>query len=541
MISTFLRLRSRYFSFFITPLIFVAHAASGASCSDLVKLNIPDVTITSSTKVFAGKFALPNSSNTLETPAFCRVVAVAKPTSDSIINFEVWIPEGQRWNHGFLGVGNGGYNGVIQYSGLAYGLERGFATASTDTGHTGADLSFAAGHPQKIIDWGYRAIHIMTESAKLIIREYAGAWPRHSYFMGCSTGGHQALSEVQRFPADYDGVVAGDPGNNRVHLNVGFLWAFAATHDMKGSAILPTSKLPLINRAALAACDATDGVKDGIISDPEACHFDPGILLCKGKENDECLTATQVLAVKKVYEGPKNVRTGEQSIAGYSPGSESPIGDDWAGGWKTYITDRKEPMRLGFWKYWVFNNPDWDWRTFDYDRDVAYADEKLSAVNAVNADLTAFKERGGKLLMFSGWADPVGPPMDAVNYYKRVESAMGGSQAIDSFFRLFMVPGMAHCGGGPGPNFFGGFGPSMPRSPEIKHDPEHDVLSAVAQWVERGSPPDYIVASHLNGAHIDRTRPICPYPITAHWNGRGNSDDATNFSCMEEASTSPKH
>lgn len=173
MISTFLRLRSRYFSFFITPLIFVAHAASGASCSDLVKLNIPDVTITSSTKVFAGKFALPNSSNTLETPAFCRVVAVAKPTSDSIINFEVWIPEGQRWNHGFLGVGNGGYNGVIQYSGLAYGLERGFATASTDTGHTGADLSFAAGHPQKIIDWGYRAIHLMTQSAKLMIRDYA--------------------------------------------------------------------------------------------------------------------------------------------------------------------------------------------------------------------------------------------------------------------------------------------------------------------------------------------------------------------------------
>lgn len=198
--------------------------------------------------------------------------------------------------------------------------------------------------------------------------------------MGCSTGGHQALTEVQRFPADYDGVVAGDPGNNRVHLNVGFLWAFAATHDVKGAAILPTSKLPLVNRAALAACDAADGVKDGIISDPQACHFDPGILLCKAEENNECLTTAQVEAVRKVYAGPRNPRTGERIIAGYAPGSESPAGDEWAGGWKGYITDRKEPMRLDFWKYWVFDNPDWDWRTFDYDRDVAYADEKLPAV-----------------------------------------------------------------------------------------------------------------------------------------------------------------
>ena len=519
MTATALQVRSKRIVFLIALLIFTAHAASAASCRDLVKLSIPDVTITSATNVAAGQFIPPGSSKSVETPEFCRVVAVAKPTSDSIINFEVWIPEGQRWNHDFLGVGNGGYNGAIQYAGLAHGLKRGFATASTDTGHTGEDLSFAAGHPQKIIDWGYRAIHITTESAKLIIREYAGVLPKHSYFMGCSTGGHQALSEVQRFPADYDGVVAGDPGNNRVHLNVGFLWAFAATHDAEGHAILPTPKLPLLNKSALAACDAADGIRDGIVSDPQGCRFDPGALLCKGEENDQCLTAEQVAAVKKVYAGPRNRRTGEAIIAGYSPGSESPTGDDWAGGWKTYITDRKEPMRLEFWKYWVFSNPNWDWRTFDYDRDVSYADEKLAAVNAVSADLRAFKERGGRLLMFSGWADPVGPPMDAVNYYKRAEAAMGGRQATDSFFRLFMVPGMAHCGGGPGPNFFGGYGPSTPSSSEIKIDPEHDVLSAVVQWVEKGSAPDFIIASHLNSGHIDRSRPICPYPKSAQWTG----------------------
>ena len=331
-----------------------ATQARAARCEDLANVKSPVVMVTSSKNIPAGQFTPPGSANPLATPEFSRVMAVARPTSDSVINFEVWIPPAEHWNHELLGVGNGGYSGVIQYTRLANAIKRGFAAASTDTGHSGDDLTFAAGHPEKIVDWGYRAVHIMTESAKSIIREYSGTLPKHSFFMGCSTGGHQALSEVQRFPADYDGVIAGDPGNSRVHVNVGFLWAFTATHDAKGAAILPSSKLPLINRVALTACDAADGVKDGIISDPQACHFDPGTLLCKGEENNECLTTTQVLAVKKIYEGPKNARTGEQIIAGYSPGSESPIGDDWAAGWKTYITDRKEPMRLDFWKYWVF-------------------------------------------------------------------------------------------------------------------------------------------------------------------------------------------
>ena len=370
----------------------------------------------------------------------------------------------------------------------------------------------------------------MTESAKLIIRDYSGALPKHSFFMGCSTGGHQALSEAQRFPADYDGVVAGDPGNNRVHLNVGFLWAFAATHDANGATILSTSKLPLINKAALAACDAADGITDGIISDPQACHFDPGVLLCKAEENEQCLTEPQVAAARKVYAGPKNRSTGEQIIAGYSPGSESPAGDTWAGGWKTYITDPKEPMRLDFWRYWVFDDPKWDWRKFDYDRDVVYADAKLEAVNATSPDLNALRSRDGKIVMYSGWADPTGPPLDAVDYYKRVEQA-AGQKKTESFFRLFMVPGMAHCGGGPGPNLFGGFGPPSPTSAEIRTDPQHDVLSALVQWVEKGAAPDYIIASHVSDNRVDRTRPICPYPKVARWSGSGSSDDAKNFTC----------
>lgn len=502
-----------------------------AKCEDLVKLNIQGVTVTSATSMPAGSFTPPDSSKALETPAFCRVVAVARPTSDSVINFEVWVPSVGQWNHNFLGVGNGGYRGAISYGALANGLQRGFATASTDTGHTGEDLKFAAGHPEKIVDWGYRAIHVMTESAKLIIRDYSGAFARHSFFIGCSTGGHQALSEVQRFPADYDGVVAGDPGNDRVHLNVGFLWAFAATHDANGKTILPTSKLPLINRAAVAACDEQDGIKDGIISDPQPCHFDPAVLLCKGKEDDECLTAAQAEAVKNVYAGPRNPRTGEQIIAGYSPGSESPMGDEFEGGWKNYITDRNEPMRLEFWKYWVFHDAAWDWHTFDYDRDVARADTELAAVNASNADLSAFEARGGKILMYSGWADPVGPPMDAVDYYQGVQKVVGGREKTEAFFRLFMVPGMAHCRGGPGPNLFGGL--STIASPQVNTDAEHDMLSALVQWVENGSAPNYIIAAHLTNGSIDRTRPLCPYPKIARWNGSGSSDDAKNFTCVE--------
>ena len=532
-------MRRRHFSRFSAVLIgsltLIAVPAKGAKCEDLVKLTLPDVTITSATDVPAGQFTPPGSANALETPAFCRVLAVARPTSDSAINFEVWIPPADQWNHNFEGVGNGAYLGAIDYRYMARALQRGFATASTDTGHTGPDLTFAAGHPEKIVDWGYRSIHVMTESAKLIVRDYSGQFPKYSYFDGCSTGGEQALSEAQRFPEDYDGVLAGDPGNDRVHLNVGFLWAFAATHDSNGNAILPTSKLPLINKAALVACDALDGIKDGIISEPQACHFDPGVLLCKGEENDQCLTAAQVVAVKKVYVGPRNPRTGGQIIAGYAPGSESPVGDASAGGWKMYITDRKEPMRLDFWKYWVFNDPAWDWRTFDYDRDVAYADAKLAAVNASNPDLSAFRARGGKVLMYSGWADPVGPPMDAVNYYERVERVMGGREKTELFFRLFMVPGMAHCAGGPGPNLFG----NVATPPLVTIDAEHDVLSALAQWVEKGLAPSHIIATHLAKDTIDRTRPLCPYPKIARWNHKGSSDDARNFTCLETERAAP--
>ena len=505
--------------------------AAAAPCSSLTALTLPHITITSATDVTAGPFTRPGPANpeaatALNVPAFCRVIGVARPTSDSIINFEVWMPPAKAWNGKFLGVGNGAYYGSLSYGAMTDALRRGYATASTDTGHTGGGMKFVAGQPEKMIDWGYRAIHVTAQVAKLIVRDYYGNFPLHSYFRGCSTGGEQALSEAQRFPDDYDGLLVGDPGNDRTHLNAGFLWDFEATHK-DGASILPENKLPVVNRAAVAVCDALDGVKDGIIADPAKCNFDPAILLCRGADTDNCLTAAQIDAVKKIYAGPRNPRTGKQIIPGYEPGSEDPGDPD--GGWKAYITGLSEPKRLDFWRYWVFNDPNWNWRTFDFDRDMAYADKKLAAVNASSPDLSAFKSRGGRILMYDGWADPVGPPLDTVNYYENVTRAMGGPDKTTDFFRLFMAPGMAHCDSGPGPVPFGGAFMSDHRS--ISIDPEQDMLNALDRWVEHGSAPDHIVASHVSNGVVNRTGLLCPYPKVAKWNGTGSTDDAASFTC----------
>ena len=351
----------------------------------------------------------------------------------------------------------------------------------------------------------------MTETSKLIVRDYYGRFAQYSYFNGCSTGGHQALSEAQRFPADYDGIVAGDPGNNRIHLMVGFLYSWLALYKDPASP-LTASKLPLINKAVVAACDAIDGLKDGIIDDPRLCHFDPGTLLCKGADDATCLTAPQVAAVRKIYGGARNPRTGEQIFAGWPRGSEA-FGGSQIGGWSGYFVGQKEPARTDFFRLWVFNDPNWDLRTFDFDRDVAYADSKMAVVNANDTDLRPFKAHGGKLVMYHGWADPVVPPEDGVRYYTLVEKAMGGPEKTKDFFRLFMAPGMGHCGGGPGPNTF-------------------DAVGALDKWVAQGTAPEKIVASHSTNGNVDRTRPLCPYPQVARWKGSGSTDEAANFTCV---------
>src|SRR6185436_16288881 len=297
-------------------------APGGTSCANLAALTIPNITIKSSNAIPAGPFSPTASGTPMTLPAFCRVEATARPTHDSDIKFEVWIPRLEAWNGKFEGVGNGGYSGAIGYAAMATGLRRGYAVASTDTGHSGDDMKFGQGHPEKVIDWAYRSVHVMTETSKLIVRIAQGRFAEHSYFVGCSSGGHQALSEAQRYPDDYDGIIAGDPANNRIRQTFAFLHSWIATHDKDGKPIIPQNKLALLTKAAVESCDAIDGLKDGLIDDPRRCHFDPAKLLCKGADAStasgpaDCLTAAQVEAARKTYDGTKNPRTGEQVFTG---------------------------------------------------------------------------------------------------------------------------------------------------------------------------------------------------------------------------------
>jgi feruloyl esterase len=470
----------------------------GTPCADLTALTIPSVTIRSASTAPA----------TADLPASCRVVAVATPTTDSVINFEVWIPTAQAWNGKFEGVGNNGFQGAIAYDAMAGALRRGYATASTDTGHTGGDLKFGNGHPEKIADWAYRAIHLMTQTAHLIVRDHMGRFPQYSYFDGCNTGGHQALMEAQRYPEDYDGIIAGDPAADRVHEVIGYLWAWTATHK-DGASLLSPAKLQLVTKATVAACDALDGVKDGVIEDPRRCRFDPSALACRAGQTGGCLTPPEIGALKKVYDGARNPRTGKPIFPGWSPGSEG-FGATSNEGWSNFI-NIPEPRRVEFLKYFVFSNPNWDPNSMDWDRDVAYADAKIGFIDATNRDLSEFRARRGKLLMYTGWDDPILPPLDITGYYESVARSMGGMAQTGEFFRLFMVPGMGHCSGGPGTTSF-------------------DMLPALEQWVEKKVPPARVVASRPGST--EQTRPLCPYPSVAQWKGAGSTDDAASFTCL---------
>jgi feruloyl esterase len=360
----------------------------------------------------------------------------------------------------------------------------------------------------------------MTEAAKLIVRNAQGRFADKAYFVGCSAGGQQALSEAQRYPDDYDGIVAGDPANNRIRQTFGFLYSWIATHGKDGAPIIPQAKLALLTKSAVETCDANDGLKDGLIDDPRKCHFDPARLLCKGADEPACLTPAQVDAARKMYEGLKSPRTGEQIYTGWPRGSEG-FGESAIQSWRTYVMDPQEPMRLGFFKYFLFHDPNWDYRTIDWDRDLAYAEQKLAWFAPVERDLSGFRKRGGKLLMYTGWMDPVVPPQDTVAYYEGVMKAMGGADKTREFFRLFMAPGMGHCSGGPGPNAF-------------------DALAALEAWVEKGAAPDRLIATHSTNGRIDRTRPLCPYPQIARWKGAGSSDEAANFACVNEPPAAPR-
>ena len=482
--------------------------ASGAPCDQLAALALKDATVTSARLVSTGEFEPPSATegnaanrNAFKNlPAFCRVAATLKPSSDSDIKVEVWLPA-NGWNGKFQAVGNGGWAGAISYPAMADAIRAGYATASTDTGHVGGRGTFALDHPEKLIDFAWRSEHEMTVKAKEVIGNFYGTAPRLSYWNGCSTGGRQGLKEAQMFPDDFDGIIAGAPAN-RTAIS---LWIADAVLKDPASYI-PPSKYPVIHRAALAACDERDGLKDGLITDPRACHFDPAVLQCKGGDEASCLTAPQVKAAKQIYSPAKNPRTGKEMFSSLVPGTEL--------GWGVQALGPEPSVNIyDQYKYVVFKDPKWDWKTFNFDTDVERGDRPENLImNATNPDMKRFFSHGGKLLLYHGWSDPNVPTLNTIKYYNAVVDVLGGADKASNSVRFFLEPGMGHCGGGEGPNVF-------------------DKMSAIEQWVEHGQAPEKIIASHSTYGKVDRTRPLCPYPQVAKYKGTGSIDDAANFAC----------
>lgn len=485
--------------FYAAPLL----AQTPQSCEGLKSLAIQNGTVTTAA-VVTGSFTPPGATNSNATianlPAFCRVAVTLKPTADSDIKTEFWLPM-SNWNRKLQSVGNGAWAGVIPYAAMAQAVTGGYATAGTDTGHVGNTASFVPGHPERLVDYGYRAVHEMTVAAKAVIRSFYGNPPQYSYWNGCSTGGRQGLMEAQRYPADYDGIIAGAPVNARVHQMIWELWVAQAVHKDQAS-FIPPAKYKTINDAVLAKCDADDGAKDGLLTSPNRCQFDPSVLQCKAGDDVSCLTPPQVAAAKQIYTPAKNPRNGQEIFPALQPGSE--LG--WGG------LAGPEPVReaVEFFQFVVANDPKWDFRTLDFDRDVVRAEKAASPlIDAVDPNLQSFFSRGGKVLMYHGWNDQLVAPMNSVNYYQAV---VGATKSSADSIRLFMMPGMNHCRGGAGPDNF-------------------DRMAVIERWVEKGDAPKQIVAEHSTNGVVDRRRPLCPHPQVAVYTGKGSLDDAANFTC----------
>ena len=487
----------------IVALLVGGMTPDSASCASLTSRSRPHATVTAAQAVPSGAFTPPDGAPLPSLPAFCRVSMTLTPSSDSDIKVEIWLPTA-GWNGKFQAVGNGGFGGSINYGDLAAGIAHGYATASTDTGHADHTGAFAFGHPEKVVDYAWRSEHEMTVAAKTIIEAFYGSAPRLSYWNGCSAGGKQALKEAQRFPADFDGIVAGSPALDWTGRAIQSLWVAQALHRDEASYI-PPAKYPAMHKAVVDQCDALDGVRDGVLEDPTRCAFDPAVLTCKGPDAVTCLTPPQVEAARKVYAGPVNPRTHEQIFPGLEPGSEF----NWQnlGG--------PEPLVAGFdhLRYIVFKNPAWDYHTLNFDSDVARvraADN--GTIDAKDPNLAPFFNRGGKLIQYHGWSDQQIASLSSVHYYDDVLRTLGGATRTYASYRLFMVPGMGHCRGGDGPNTF-------------------DMLGALERWVEQGQAPDAVVASKIEKGVVVRTRPLCPYPQVAVYTGTGSTDEAASFAC----------
>jgi feruloyl esterase len=469
-------------------------------------LALPNVTVTLAEPADPATFTPPGGDMPASFRAlrpFCRVAATLKPSSDSDIKIELWLPQ-SGWNGKFQAVGNGAFNGTIGYGAMGAALARGYATASTDTGHVGGGARWALGHPEKVIDFGWRAVHEMTVTAKKIIASHYEAAPRFSYFNGCSAGGRQAMKAAQRFPADFNGIIAGAPGLDWTS-RAARAAQVAQVLETNASARLPPEQKQILHRAVVQACDALDGVRDGLLADPGRCSFDPGVLQCTASSASGCLTPAQVDTARLLYSDVRNPQS-KREITGLARGSE--LG--WTDlGW----TDSARATGLDQFRFLVYGDPSWTIQKFNFESDIVRAEAAdANTINALDPNLKPFIDSGGKLIQYHGWSDPQISPRNSTQYYSRVLDTLGGADKVHNSYRLFMAPGMGHCGGGEGPNTF-------------------DMVTALEAWVERGQAPRQILASHATNGVVDRTRPLCPYPQTAVYKGSGSTDEAANFEC----------
>jgi hypothetical protein len=502
-------------------------------CAGLVRLTLPDTTIASAVLVPARPSQSTISGEAPGHRSFCRVVARVRSDPGSDIGVELWLPT-EGWTGVFHGNGSGGFAGtfVLGYSGMAEGLRRGFATATTDAGTAPAtplEGDALVGRPRQWRDWGRLSTHVMTTTGKAITRAFYGAEPRQSYYTGCSTGGQMGLIEALYYPQDYDGILIGAPVIDRTWGHAAVLWDYAAANRAPGRR-LSAAKLELLNRAAIATCQRQGHglAGDRFISDPMRCTFDPQVLRCTGAASDACLTEGEVATARAFYSGPTD-RRGRPSYFGWLPGSEMP--DMF--GWSFLQAPINDQPPFGSLFKWVFG-ADWDWRGFDFDRDMPLVNEQLDAVvnDATRGSLAAFAARGGKLIVFHGLADTLVAPAQSVAFFDRHAARMGGAGRLSDSARLFLAPGMMHCGGGTGPDAFNSTLGIPPRPPS--DDTRHDLFSALIAWSERGEAPERIVATRFSTedrGRIEMQRPLCPYPQRAVYRGTGSTAAAGNFQC----------
>ncbi len=515
--------------------------AAATSCASLVGLPIIEGTITSAADI-TSPFTTTASSGaaTIVVSApfpFCKVTADLTPTSDSHVAMELWMPDAAHWNGKFLGVGNGALTGAIWHTSMVRPLQAGYAVANSNLGHFEPAANWALGHPEKLADYAYRGDHVTAVASKAIVDEFYGNAPQHSYFHGCSNGGHQALMEAQRYPDDYEAIIAGAPWNQWTHQTIEFMSrAIALEH-------LDPAKRNMITAAVVAQCGGRDGglASDGYLNEPQSCNFKPKSLLCSGADGPNCLTAEEVQAVEEVYAGPSNPRTGQNLFPGFERGSEFA----WAG-FGAFVNNLYQNFPPA--------DPAFDFHNFDFDQDVALLDTSLSGlINSNSPDLSAFRARGGKLLMWQGWTDTTLEPRTAVNYYNSVVAVTGAGlhlpgltddpgengrlhahrrqylEETQDFARLFMAPGVNHCGGGLGPNSSFAYTLANAVGPL---DADHDILAALDRWAIDGVAPDQLIASHFTGAVADKTRPVCAYPQIARYAGKGDPNLPTSWSCQ---------